>query len=146
MVLMSGERKWQISIVVSIIVTLCSVASACILNISYIMLDFGYIWDFATCMGTKVGFYCSSVWKSSIWWKTLVSYPSIHIIQKDNLISSYQLLEGFVFMSAFMRYEVPIALRIKSMNFWDVTSCSFLERCHWIERAFCLNFEGQFPT
>jgi len=143
---MSGERKWQISIVVSTIVTLCSVASTCILNISYIVLDFGYIWDFATCMGTKVGFCCSSVWKNSIWWKTLVSYPSIHIIQKDNLFSSYQLLECFVFMSAFVRYEVPIALRIKSMIFWDVTSCSFLERCHCIERAFCLNFDGQFPT
>jgi hypothetical protein len=97
-------------------------------------------------MGTKVGFCYCSVWKSSIWWKTLVSCPSIHIIQKDNLSSSYQLLEGFVFMLAFVRYEVPIALSKKSMIFWDVTSCSFLERYWCIERAFCLNFDGQFPT
>jgi len=124
----------------------CSVASTCILNISYIMLDFGYVWDFATCMGTKVGFCCSSVWRNSSWWKTLVSCPSIHIIQKDNLVSSHQLLEGFVFMSAFVKYEVPIALSIKSMIFWDVTLFSFLERCRCIVRAFCLNFYGQFPT
>ena len=39
-------------------------------------------------------------------------------------------------MLAYVRYEVSLALSIKSMIFWDVTSCSFLESANVLKELF----------